>query len=539
MARTKRRHALGICCLLLAACIALPVQADSYTLDMPLELHGLTLRWYVHYDGQNEPVRMGTNATSQWIQDVLGVQIEWISSNNQSEQTLAAMLSTGDMPDLITMSRGEQMDALIAQGWLVPLDEYYARYSGFRRWAGPDVTDILRSKLDGKWYAFPSWYTDAEHPLGNAGWIVNRKVYNALGRPSLATLDDLYAFLVRAKAEFPENPPFSPGNLGIVYASFGEGRLPILADQYVYRDGDRLHGVLEDPAWEEMILFMNRLCREGLLAADEYFLSYQQQREKLALGQVVVMPSTDALGGTQEMDIAYRALDPEGGYEVIYPPVQSGVNPESVAPAAYERAGGQTVTVITAGASNPQRVYAFLDWLASDSGSAVVFDGPPGLYWDTLIEFEGAIIPDTDTPAYRNRDEATWRQDVLGVPMQYVANGAWAYIESRYREALSEVAPGAWDNLRYAQITRSTALPIDEYIGLAPLWGTQGYALFQRMVSTSATASYDAIFAPTREACVARLEEGRAALREMDAQSVWDGMTAEWLEGRRRMGIED
>lgn len=43
-----------------------------------------------------------------------------------------------------------------------------------------DNLNMLRHD-DGKLYMFPNWYTS--RPAGNAGYVVNKKIYDELGAP--------------------------------------------------------------------------------------------------------------------------------------------------------------------------------------------------------------------------------------------------------------------------------------------------------------------------------------------------------------------
>ncbi len=531
------RKAALLFCLLAACALACP-RAMAQEPELPAELYGLELKWYVHFDGYNDPGYAQGNPTSDWIRDILGVKVTYVSSGNQAEKTLAKMLATGDMPDVITMARGPQLDHLIAQGWVVPLDSYYWQYPNFRKWMDVSALKALCSTVDGKWYAFPSWYTDDEHALGNAGWIVNRKIYNELGRPPIETTDDLLVYLRNVKAIYPEMKPYSPGvTMAVMYTSFGDERAYTLALSGMWCDGRGIRPLCEDPAWRDMALFLNRLNSEGLLATDEYYLSYQQLNEKLSNGQIAVTATSDALNGIMKHDAAYRLLDPNGGYEVIYPPVAKGVTRPT--PAAYEYAGGQTVTVITTMAAQPKLAYAYLDWLAGDTGCAVTTCGPPSLYWNELIDFMGAQIPDTNTDAYLNRDTAQWLHDTSSVNCNYVPNGAWSYIESIYRDSLKPIAEGAWDNQSYAKITRSTAIQTDQYAEIEPSYGVEGYDDFIAIRNCIYDLTLEAILSPTETECRKILDDMNDRVNELGAEELFDGITRKWLARRARLGYAD
>lgn len=523
--------------IVLALCLSARARVRTDALELPAELYGLELNWYVHFDGYNDPGSTTINATVEWIRDVLGVRVNYIHSANQADKTLAKMIATGDMPDIITLARGAQLDHLISQGWVVPLDSYYHQYPNFRRWADEATINALRSSLDGKWYGFPSWYTDAAHPLGNAGWIVGRKYYEEFGRPALRTTQDLLDYLRAVQSRYPLSRPFSPGpSLDVLYTSFGDERSYMLAMRKMWCDGSAIRPLIDDPAWRDMTLFLNLLYRENLLAVDEFYLTYQQIAEKLSTGQIIVMATSDALNGTMAHDIASRLLDARNGYEVIYPPVAPGVTKPT--PASYEYAGGQTVTVITTAAAQPKLAYAFLDWLAGETGCAVTTCGPPGIYWNELIEFMGVMIPDTNTDAYLNRDIGQWLRVTSAIQSNYVPNGAWAWIESVYRDSLTPIKPDDWDPQRYAAITRSTAIITDEFAEIEPSNGVEGYDDYVKMCDYMSRMTLNAILAPSDAECLRILEQARAGVYEMGADTLYSKITNAWHSRRVKLGLE-
>ena len=132
--------------------------------------------------------------------------------------------------------------------------------------------NMLRSD-DGKLYMFPNWYSS--NPYGNAGYVVNKKIYKELGEPPLETTDDLYDYLVKVKDKYGSSIiPFEPHRaqerqgLGVLYTAFGEGasytnlNASLLA---VPKDG-KLTSVLTDPVFREAQKYIAKLYREAHLS---------------------------------------------------------------------------------------------------------------------------------------------------------------------------------------------------------------------------------------------------------------------------------
>ena len=113
-------------------------------------------------------------------------------------QKLSAMMASDDLPDMIWTDRNHpDMERLRKEGKLVAYDDYLDKYPNLKTWMGD--LNMLRSD-DGKLYMFPNWYSS--NPYGNAGYVVNKKIYKELGEPPLETTDDLYDYLVKVKDKY-------------------------------------------------------------------------------------------------------------------------------------------------------------------------------------------------------------------------------------------------------------------------------------------------------------------------------------------------
>ena len=120
----------------------------------------------------------GADPSSKWIQDTFNIHINAISSDGNAKQKLQKMITSKQLPDVVWGDRDFDLQRMREEGLFVPLDEYIEKYPNLKKWAGEKVLDLLRAP-DGKIYYFPNYYTSK--PYGNAGYVVNKKIYRLLG----------------------------------------------------------------------------------------------------------------------------------------------------------------------------------------------------------------------------------------------------------------------------------------------------------------------------------------------------------------------
>jgi len=175
--------------------------AESQLFELGKEPLEFTL--YGNYDWYTMP-KWGADETTAWVKENKKVNITEIPNGGNTVQKLNTMIASGDLPDVIWGERGADVERLREAGLLVPLDDYIEKYPNLKKWLDPKAMNMLRSP-DGKLYQFPNWYTN--RPNGNAGWVVNKKIYKELGSPKLETTDDLYNYLKLVKEKYPDVIP--------------------------------------------------------------------------------------------------------------------------------------------------------------------------------------------------------------------------------------------------------------------------------------------------------------------------------------------
>lgn len=494
---------------------------------------GLDISFYIHYDwftGQE----WGTKTVSNWIKKEKGVNINWVSSAGVSKQKLSAMLASNELPDVIQMDRGPELESLIKNGLIVPFDDFYKNYPNLVKWAGEKNINALRSKTDGKFYGFPNWYSNLAFPLGNRTWVINKKIYNALGRPKLATFDDLTAYLKLVKEKYPDILPMGLERIDLVYAGFKEGYMQDVAEMGAYIAGTELRNIFEDPDFREFLHYMNSLHRQNLLAVDEFAMTPEQADERLRNGKEAVIPADDALNTFKRRDEAYKQIDPTGGYEAIYPIIKAGLDRNKVKVSNFSSVGWN-VNAITRSAKNPERIYSFFDWITGEEGQTVVQYGPRGLFWDQMAIYKGTNVPELNNSRWLTRNPADdWDRHGLG-EANFAANGTWQSIAGNYTDSLMPVKEGAFDLARYSEITSSVSTNASEFIGILPDPTTEEGIAYSSIKDLLNKQRMKAILAKSPEEVDSIIEQTIADAKRLGFDKVLAFASSQWRSNLQRM----
>lgn len=496
-------------------------EESTVTSDAPVpeKKEKLHFSWYVHYDWATYMTPWGEDAISKWMDENKNVEIEWIMSGGSAQAKLSTMIASGELPDAITMDRGSELEALAKQGILVPLDDYYGNYPNFPKYGDKKLVNALRSSIDQKWYGMPAWYTSEKYPLGNHGFVVDKKMYDAAGRPELKNLDQVYDYLKDMKTKNPDVVPMMIEDFSIFTTVFGEGRIRDLIWMASSVKDGQIISALDDPEFTDAVLWANKLYREGLLSAEDFANTNEQRDEKFANGKVPFSVPGDCGNGLKTRSDAYRANDPAGAYEVIPSPVKAGLDKSKVTVSSYAMVGWN-VTTITQSAKEPERIYEFLDWLTGEEGQAISLYGPQGTYWDNWIDYEGVPMIDLDQPKFKDRNKEEFDKMRGAFSFNWVPNGVWQSVESWYNYNLSPPAEDEFPGQTYIRISRSEATATDEFSGIEPDPTTEVGIAFSSIKETFNKTWLQAILAKSEVDAKAVLGKGKADVDKSGMDSV-------------------
>ncbi|REK74943.1 extracellular solute-binding protein [Paenibacillus paeoniae] len=490
----------------------------------------LEFSMYGHYSWYDVPAWDSTVA-GRWLKENKKLNITPISAGGNPEQKLSTMIASKSLPDVMWMDRGADVERLREAGQLVAFDDYLDKYPNLKTWMGKDL-NLLRSS-DGKLYQFPNWYTGRAN--GNAGYVINKKIYDELGQPKLETTDDLYNYLVAVKAKYGDTVvPFDPDlakdsqGLGVLYTAFKENAsyTHLHANVRAVPQGDNLTSLFTDPTFREAQKYIAKLYREKLITQDAFTQTRDQIEERIMQGRVAVYaganPTVVAMNAHQEM----VKKDPESGYFMIWPIHKEGLDKNKIFPGTYT-ALGWNVNVITKAAKDPEKIFAFLDWYTGPEGQSLLFFGPEGKNWKGF-DSEGHPIFTDDY----NAEEVLELQKAHD-PIMW--NGNTGFIDPAKMKYESKLPAHEqnWAARYQSEITWPTQSNATEFINLVPQPDSELGIVKQRVDDIYTQAYAQSVMAKDDAEVESILDKA-----EKDAQAAGYGELLEWRTVEWKKNIE-
>ncbi|WNS46957.1 extracellular solute-binding protein [Paenibacillus sp. MMS20-IR301] len=365
----------------------------------------ITLTWF---DGntKGEPF---TDAVAQEVTKRTGIQVSIQQPTGNPTEKLSLMLASGDYPDVVLMSRGDaSLDKYITSGAFIPLDDLIEQY-------GPDLKAMYGDTLqktrykDGKNYYFANWYGLDSDPV--FGMNIRQNLLEELA-PDKAdgsapfTTDEFEELLKSFKAKYPtidgkESVPMAMNgeNMGAILGTF-KGMWGL---KTYYDNNGTLQYDVKDPKYREMILYVNRLYREGLIEKEFAISKTQTWIQKLATGAVFATPAAYWDPGNGN-----AALKKDGGVKnqlFAYKVVAPGVDPAQTTFGPRSSLGWDAIG-ITKNNKHPEETMKLFNFLASDEGQHLLLWGLEGQQYTMA---EGKRQPD---PAFLQSFKDNWDDTV-------------------------------------------------------------------------------------------------------------------------------
>ncbi|HZM75015.1 MAG TPA: extracellular solute-binding protein [Candidatus Limnocylindrales bacterium] len=214
------------------------------------------------------------------------------------EQKRGLLIGAGDAPFIIPKTYPGQEAAYVASGAILAVSDYIDLMPNLKeklaKWDVQDNVNGLKQE-DGKFYLLPGIH---EKPWLDYSIAVRTDILEQLKLPVPKTWDDVYTMLKAIKAAYPDSLPFSDrfskptpgGNLfNIVGTAFsapgGWGYQHVNWNEKTQKF--EFAGATD--GFKQMLQYLNKLVKEGLLDPESFTQTDEQARQKLANGKSFVI----------------------------------------------------------------------------------------------------------------------------------------------------------------------------------------------------------------------------------------------------------
>ncbi|MVP02559.1 extracellular solute-binding protein [Paenibacillus lutrae] len=485
-----------------------------------------------NYDWYTMPV-WGKDLFTKEVKEKMKLDIVPVQSQGNANSKLNTLIVGNELPDVVWGDR-DKFDRLRDNGALVPLDPYLDKYPNLKKWAGDEILNMLRAP-DGKLYLFPNWYTNK--PTGNAGYVVNKKIYNELGKPKLETTDDLYNYLKLVKEKYPNIIPFEPGQaqegkgVDILLSAFAEETPASYAGtlRAMPKDG-KFTSLFADPVYRESLVYVNKLHREKLMTQDALTQTVDQVREKLNTGRVAVYADVTAIEYASKADAELVKKDPNDGYFMIWPIHKAGLDKTKITVAHYDRLGWNAAAITTK-AKDPEKIFATLDWMTSPEGMNAVVWGPEGMYWQG-VDKDG--MPNLTEKFFNEPEERTKNMNATN-DLQFVGNSTYNDAIKLKAEMSLPEEKQSWETKYQQTITWKTHKDLTAMRGIEPAPDSSEGLIRERWIELYKKVRAQAILAKSEEEVIAILDKGEKDAQTLGIEKLNTYLTKKWKENEEKM----
>lgn len=349
----------------------------------------IELDWYINSTAITSLKDWDNYTLLKEVKQITGVSPKVRVPSGDLTEKVNTMITMEDWPDLMTLAFGDPIiETLVNEGLVYSMDELCEKYD--LDWMNEMLPEMVADHKadDGKLYGIPGGYfapflVESKDDIGAYTYSVRKDIYKELGEPSIKTLDDFYNTLKLFKSKYPtmngkSSIPLHLGvagteALGVIQHSFG------IEKYYIKNDSSVTINVFH-PKYQEFMLFMNKLQREGLLDPESLLKDKSTTDTELATCSFMIPAyfwALDNANSTLTNDQRYISIEPLNatGTDTVKFPSQARM--------------GSMFTVIPKGAKNPEAAVKFLRYMLSKDGNLLMMYGHEGKEYE--ITSDGKI----------------------------------------------------------------------------------------------------------------------------------------------------
>lgn len=364
-----------------------PAGESTPSPDVPawqLDTSPVDLTWFVGASWY--PHSWGENLTSKYVTEKTGVNIKIEVPSGEANEHITLMMTSGKLPDLITMGSWENAVKKLWEGdHVYALNELAEQYDPYFFKVAGDGTLKWYRQENGNTYGVPndSYSPNLMHETGmtaaNQTFLVRKDLYEEMGSPDLSTPEGFLNALQLLKDKYPEykGQPISP--------FFAQGNVPYGMTEYLqnllavpHEKDNKVYDRITDPDYVTWLKTFRTAYERGLINVDFLVDSDTQVEEKTNNARYFMMVREwNGMAAVNPMLAA--SMNPDSYYIAVDGPQNSRGDSAKLFPGNMD---GWMVTMISKSTKNPERAIRFLTYLASEEGQRDLFLGKEGETWD-------------------------------------------------------------------------------------------------------------------------------------------------------------
>ena len=336
------------------------------------------------------------DAVAEKIMEATGVKVVIEDATDNPEEKLELMLRNQEYPDIILMEQGDMVNRFIEAGALVHLDSLIEQYGEHIQEMYGDILD-RSAYSNGHIYWLANWYgTDYD---ASAGVLMRKDILTELAGEERAnsrepfTLSEYTELLRSFKERYPTIE--DQDSIALELDSDSENYKTTMNAIYglkTYEEDSEgnLHYLATSDRYEEAMLYVNELYREGLLDKEWVINKQGRWEDKLASG--IVFSTWGSYWDTDKVNEELAESLGEDAQFYCYKVVADDLQEDQTTYNARNSLGWDAIA-ISSQCRNQEAAIRLLDYLASEEGQYLMLWGLEGEEWHME---NGQHVPEDD-----------------------------------------------------------------------------------------------------------------------------------------------
>lgn len=297
-----------------------------------------------------------------WVKEKTNITIK--PEPATGPESMALTIASGDMPDVYSLYPFD-VSKYGAQGAFIDMGKHLDKMPNLKAFLAekPEVLNRIKSLTGGELLYIPNDGAGASNQLV---WFNREDVFTKHNLTQPKTWDELYETAKKLKQLYPDSYPLvfrhGLGTLNTFAPSFG-----IYPQFYEDLNAKKIKYGPQEPAFKEMITYLNKLYKEALFQPDWLSMDYKAWTQAITTNKSFI--TVQYIG---QIEIMNNELKDKGRLQYMAPPVGSGS--KAYLPRAFEVVGN----AISAKTKNLDAALRYVDFLYSKEGRDILSWGKEG-----------------------------------------------------------------------------------------------------------------------------------------------------------------